>query len=344
MDKICFYLIVPVYKAEKYLRECFDSVLGQTYQNFRIVAVDDGSPDSSGEICEEYARRDSRIAVLHQTNQGQLAARQNAVRFARRSAGVNDYFVFLDSDDKLEPNALQTAQKIISRELCDMLVWGYQSFDGDAVIYRSAEFQPFSGVVTEYPALLRRVFCEGYGSICRKVTAARLFDDSFTEVWHHVRIGEDQLQFLKIYPQCKKTVFISDAMYDYRINRESVTQHPTPQAYAAGSAFLSACQDFLEKENVWSEEDWAAFRASQLEQVTMDLSAISRMDAPRKDKLEVLKKYLADPFFRGIIDRAPAKPGFLLLAKWHMPGVMILIGTWMHGLGEIKRKLKKIRQ
>lgn len=339
MNDICFYLIVPVYKAELYLRECIDSVLKQTYPNFRIVAVDDGSPDRCGEICEEYARQDSRITALHQKNQGQLAARQTAIRAALKTAKPTDFFLFLDSDDMLAPNALELARDTIAREGCDMVVWGFQSVTNGVVTYRSGDHQPAIGTVTDYAALLHHIFCDGYGSIWRKVTAARHFDDSFSQSLHHIRIGEDQLQFLPIYPKCKKVTFIQDMPYLYRCNPESITMNPTPQYYAAGSTFLSACQAFLEQENVWGPEDWAAYRAAQLEQVNTDLSAISRMDAPSTQRLDVLRNYLADPFFHTIIASAPAKPSFLLLAKWGLPRTMVLLGTLMRSLGKLKRKI-----
>ena len=89
-------IIVPVYKVEPYLRRCVDSILAQTYQNFELILADDGSPDSCGAICDEYAERDSRTRVIHQKNQGPsaAAARNNAVNVA-----FGDFITFIDSDD-----------------------------------------------------------------------------------------------------------------------------------------------------------------------------------------------------------------------------------------------------
>ena len=75
-----FYICVPVYKAEKYIHKCITSVLNQTYGNFKLILVDDGSPDKCGEICDEYAKQDDRVVVIHQKNMGLLAARQAANR------------------------------------------------------------------------------------------------------------------------------------------------------------------------------------------------------------------------------------------------------------------------
>lgn len=95
-------MIVPVYNAENYIRRCVDSILSQTFQNFELILVDDGSPDNCGAICDEYAAKDSRIRVIHQKNQGQAAARNRAVTEAR-----GEWICFVDSDDKIHPQMLE---------------------------------------------------------------------------------------------------------------------------------------------------------------------------------------------------------------------------------------------
>ena len=75
MNTLLFYIVVPVFKAEQFLQSCVDSVLAQTYHNWELILVDDGSPDASGQICDEIASKDNRIHVIHQENKGQIAAR-----------------------------------------------------------------------------------------------------------------------------------------------------------------------------------------------------------------------------------------------------------------------------
>lgn len=95
-------VIVPVYRAEAYLRECIDSILSQSFSDFQLILVDDGSPDRCGAICEEYALRDSRVMVLHQENQGQAAARNHALPMAQ-----GEWLCFVDSDDRIHPQMLE---------------------------------------------------------------------------------------------------------------------------------------------------------------------------------------------------------------------------------------------
>jgi len=95
-------VIVPVYNVEKYLHACLDSILAQTFTDFELILIDDGSPDSSGKICDEYAEKDNRIRVFHQENQGQAAARNFGVAQAKA-----DWIHFVDSDDIIHPQMLE---------------------------------------------------------------------------------------------------------------------------------------------------------------------------------------------------------------------------------------------
>ncbi len=95
-------VIVPVYKVEAYLGQCIDSILAQTYTDFELILVDDGSPDNCGAICDEYAEEDLRIRVLHQKNQGAAAARNRGAAIAK-----SEWIFFVDSDDLIHPQTLE---------------------------------------------------------------------------------------------------------------------------------------------------------------------------------------------------------------------------------------------
>ena len=95
-------IIVPVYRAEKYLNACVDSILRQTFSDFELVLIEDGSPDQSGAICDEYAQRDQRVRVIHQPNQGQAAARNHALPMTQ-----GKWLCYVDSDDTIHPQMLE---------------------------------------------------------------------------------------------------------------------------------------------------------------------------------------------------------------------------------------------
>lgn len=110
-------VIVPVYKAEAYLHRCVDSLLAQTFQDFEVLLVDDGSPDRSGEICDEYARQDSRVRVFHKENGGVSSARQCGMDNA-----LGEYTIHADSDDWVEPAMLEELYQKAKEEDADMVI------------------------------------------------------------------------------------------------------------------------------------------------------------------------------------------------------------------------------
>ena len=113
-------IIIPVYNVEKYLRNCIDSVINQSYTNWEMILVDDGSPDHSGAICDEYAQVDDRIHVVHQHNGGQANARNNGVNCCR-----GDYVTFLDSDDFFHPRFLEYMLSLAIKHSADIVQCSY---------------------------------------------------------------------------------------------------------------------------------------------------------------------------------------------------------------------------
>ncbi|MGG0177991.1 glycosyltransferase family 2 protein [Gottfriedia acidiceleris] len=108
-------IIVPVYKVESYIHKCVDSILAQTLTDFELILVDDGSPDQCGIICDEYAKKDNRIKVIHKKNGGQASARNAALNIAK-----GDYIGFVDSDDWIEPDMYELLYNICIENDCDI--------------------------------------------------------------------------------------------------------------------------------------------------------------------------------------------------------------------------------
>ena len=122
-----FSVIVPIYKIEKYLPRCIDSVLNQTFGDFELILVDDGSPDNCPKICDDYASRDKRIKVIHKQNGGLVSARQAGIKEA-----VGDYVFHLDGDDAICEDALESAYKIIAEMHPDIVSFSYRTcVDGE---------------------------------------------------------------------------------------------------------------------------------------------------------------------------------------------------------------------
>ena len=119
-------VIVPIYKVEKYLNKCVDSIINQSYKNLEIILVDDGSPDKCGEICDKYAEKDSRVKVIHKENGGLSDARNAGIDIAK-----GDYLLFVDSDDWITSNICEVLIKNANDNLSDIIACNqYESFDG----------------------------------------------------------------------------------------------------------------------------------------------------------------------------------------------------------------------
>ncbi len=125
-NKATVSVIIPVYNVEKYLCECVDSVLAQTYPSYEIILVNDGSTDSSGSICDSYARKDSRISVIHKANGGLSSARNAGLK---KTSGK--YIYFLDSDDYIADNTLEMLVETAERDSSDVVFFDAVSFGDD---------------------------------------------------------------------------------------------------------------------------------------------------------------------------------------------------------------------
>ncbi len=129
MNQKLVSVVVPVYNVEEYLPDCVDSILAQTHTNLQVILVDDGSKDDSGKICDSYAKKDARVCVLHQENQGAAAARKNGVQIAE-----GEYICFVDADDAVSSEMVQFLVREIGQ--CDVVTSGciYKRLNGEETI------------------------------------------------------------------------------------------------------------------------------------------------------------------------------------------------------------------
>ena len=118
MSKIS--IIVPIYNAEKFLNKCIKSILKQTFENFELILVNDGSTDKSLDICNKYAKSDKRIKVINKKNEGSVLARKRGIKEAK-----GDYVIFVDADDWISINALEVINEEINNNNADVIVFNY---------------------------------------------------------------------------------------------------------------------------------------------------------------------------------------------------------------------------
>lgn len=200
-------VIIPVYNVEQYLRRCIDSVLAQTYTDLEIILVDDGSPDGSGAICDEYAAKDSRIKVIHQANAGVSAARNAGMDLAS-----GEYLAFIDSDDFIEPEMYEQMLAAAEKTGADVVECNYQY--GTWENTDSGEVYVDTGL----QALKKAFFQERYGSghsicPCTKLMARGLFEK--VRFLEGCSIAEDVLFCAQLYALSETSAKLDKTFYTY---------------------------------------------------------------------------------------------------------------------------------
>lgn len=218
-----FSVLVPVYNVERYLEECLDSLISQSYKNYEIICVNDGSTDSSGVICDEYEKRfPGRIRVIHKHNEGSFIARRVGIQSAQ-----GDYLCFVDSDDTVVPNYLERINQIINSHDPDILIFGLikTNLEGQTLydnpppvnegLYCSDDFKKIRDVVVSTDRL---------NSLCTKCVRIDIVDrEKDYSKYYSVQNGEDLLQSLPLFDKAKTISVIKDCLYCYRTNPDSLT-------------------------------------------------------------------------------------------------------------------------
>lgn len=145
-------IIVPIYNVEKYLPQCLDSLVSQTYRDIEIILVDDGSPDRCPEICDSYAKEDARITVIHQQNAGVSSARNTGIRIAK-----GEYVGFVDPDDWVSPEMYDAMLRAMLSSQADLAVCGYAYCHEDGSVNKSREYQRRAVETLTQKEIMRRM-------------------------------------------------------------------------------------------------------------------------------------------------------------------------------------------
>ena len=228
-----FSVIVPIYKVEEYLPTCIESVLNQTFSDFELILVDDGSPDTCPQICEDYAAKDSRIRVVHKQNGGLTSARQAGIRVAQ-----GDYVYNLDSDDLIEPDTLECAHRHITETGCDMVSFAYRwvkngetvNIDDDGLeegLYRSKDIETHI-----YPRLLmdKNMQHTSY-YLAGKAVKRSLLTPFQLAVSESISLGEDLCCVVPCYLHIDSVYISKKTAYFYTVRETSLSKEFNPKQF-----------------------------------------------------------------------------------------------------------------
>lgn len=207
-------VIVPVYNTARYLARCLDSIAAQTFPDWECICVDDGSPDASGAICDEYAAKDSRFVVIHQENGGVSRARNAGLDAAR-----GEWISFADSDDWIEPETFALAYEAAAAHNADLVQWDYVFEDnGKRIVGLSLAEGPFS--VSKNATY----FCP---SMCHKLVLRKLIYDNHLLFPENIRLSEDRLFSFQCSLLARRAFHLNRALYHYTANASSASHNMT---------------------------------------------------------------------------------------------------------------------
>lgn len=212
-------VVIPVYNAGMYLNKCIDSILQQTYQDFEIVLVDDGSKDDSGRICDAYKDKDERISAIHTKNRGPAAARKTGVEAAR-----GEYIVFIDADDWLDRGMLSSMMQEIRTSRADVVCFMLKEVDaqGNVLSIKHVETERLEMTTTlQMMQNLHGTRLIDSGP-CAKMMARRLFEN--IDYCENVTIGEDYFMLLQLLEKASKVVFCRKPMYNRCMRTTSISR------------------------------------------------------------------------------------------------------------------------
>jgi len=211
-------IIVPIYNTEKYLPQCIDSIIEQTYTDLEIILVDDGSIDDSGKICDEYALKDSRIKVIHKENNGLVSARQAGINVA-----AGEYIGFVDSDDWIEQDMYQTLYDVTILEKADIVVEGaVDEFEGKCTAslnqLPAGKYATSSERRNLYKKMIccKDFFCLGIQPyLWNKLFCRKLVLQHMNKIPQSICVGEDAAAVYPMLAMAESVVILDTAHYHY---------------------------------------------------------------------------------------------------------------------------------
>lgn len=212
-------VIIPVYNVEDKLKRCLDSIKEQSFQDFEVLLIDDGSEDSSGRICDEYVNSDSRFQVFHLDNGGVSCARNYGLKKAK-----GNYVAFVDSDDYVEKEYLQVLYANAIKAKADIVMCGYYLYSVTVATAQERIHTFSEGETIEHPTLQKVLYenivkceTEGYFSLCNKLFSNVFIRSNDIRLREDMSFGEDMIFIMDSLKCCQKISFTRQCLYNYEL-------------------------------------------------------------------------------------------------------------------------------
>ena len=294
-------IVIPIYKSEKYLDECIRSIVEQSYRNLEIWLVDDGSPDASPRICDEWAQKDSRIHVIHKKNAGSGMARNTGMENA-----TGEYICFFDSDDYLLPDAIEKMYHKAKEEQVDIVIFGVKTIDSEKNVVKTkvplSKATRYDGADVQNVFLPDLIDCKHVAaktkSLCLSFWECMFSMDLVRRTnWKIISerdiISEDSYSLIWLYRYVKSVAFLPEVLYCYRLAENSLSHIYMEDRHEKNKTCYYACQELAEKWG-YSEEVHRSICALHL---SLMISAIKQIVTSKKltgEGLRILKEIIND--------------------------------------------------
>ena len=303
MKKELISIIVPVYNAEKYIKECIDSLINQSYKNIEIILVDDGSKDSSSKICDEYAVKDNRIKVIHKENGGVSCARNEGIKVSK-----GKWITFVDADDWVNNNYISSMYNVID-EKTDFIIGrtitvmnNKEIFDG----YKGKKIEEFSEKRKE--GLYKSIFNDNmrinkypHISTCSaKLIRKSLIVSKKLSFEKKLKIYEDALFNIKAIYYSDKVKLIDNKIYFYRYSGISVTKTYTADTLSYYEKVYELFEKNLHNYNVEYKKYLNVFKIKNLNTI---IFALMKTNKTTNQKLSIIKSMCLNKTYKSAIKK-----------------------------------------
>lgn len=338
-------IIVPVYNVEAYLPQCLDSLVNQTYDNLEIICVNDGSPDRSAEILQQYAAQYARVRVITQKNQGASVARNHGLAVAQ-----GNYIMFVDGDDWIDLDTCQLAVETAEKHGADVVFWSYvreygnesrekiMHMDNETVLYgddaKDMLHRRQLGLLGE--ELAHPEYADSMVTVWGKLYSNQLLHQSGAEFVDLRKIGtsEDALFNLEALGEIQTAVYLKRCLYHYRKNNvTSVTTRYKSELSQQWDCLFDMMQEYIEKYHLSDEHRQALKNRISMSVVGLGLNIMGAPVSAEK-KISMIKRVISAPRYREAVKTLELCyfpihwKVFYLCAKWrNAVGVYALLGV-----------------
>lgn len=289
-------IIVPVYKTEKYLYRCVDSILAQTFNDWECILVDDGSPDGSGEICDEYAQKDARIRVIHKENGGPSSARNYGLDVAKA-----EYVWFVDSDDWIELDSLSIMYDIMEKTQADICFFELnpistitieKPFSFSSFIDSKQKLSVYKSKSECAKAIMNLEMCGGFGWTCNKWFKKSIIDIDNLRFDQRFSIQEDHLFTLSYMLHVRSITILKTCPYFYFVREGSLLkkQHPYLNTKDRNEAVYNARKTLCNKFDITDINYIRWFCTDYIVREIRNLRSLNKSSLPSMLKTDEIKR------------------------------------------------------